>query len=106
MPLAPEKLRILTFPQRINGAELDVHVLLLPTQRLLLLQDSFSSQLNPGTFVSLPRYIKATLSLEAKTIRGLSTYPFSNAAVLAGEGATADTFATAAAFPGNLPGLY
>jgi len=35
MPLAPEKLRILTFPQRIEGDLLSVNALLVPTQRLL-----------------------------------------------------------------------
>ena len=49
MPLAPEKLRILTFPQRIEGDQLDVNALLLPTQRLLNVTAPFPSQLNPGT---------------------------------------------------------
>lgn len=106
MALAPEKLRIFAFPQRINGNLLDVNVLLLPTQRLLNAQIAFNSQRNPGSTVQLPRFINASLSLEAKTISGLSSYPFSNAAVLAGEGVTADTIATTAAFPLNLPALY
>ena len=59
MPLSIEKLRILTFPQRIAGRTLDLHVLLLPTQRLLNVLDPFPSQLNPGTTVELPRFIKA-----------------------------------------------
>ena len=48
MPLSTEKLRILTFPQRIAGRALDLHVLLLPTQRLLNVLDPFPSVLNPG----------------------------------------------------------
>src|SRR5215216_6532154 len=96
--LAPEKLRILAFPQRIAGDQLDVNVLLLPTQRTLNNQESFESQLNPGTFVSLPRFINADLSLDAKVIKGLSTYPFSSE--------PAETIASGAAFPPNLPALY
>jgi hypothetical protein len=106
MPLAPEKLRIFAFPQRINGDQLEVNILLLPTQGLLNAQDPFSSQLSPGDTVQLPRFINADLSLEAKLIRGLSSYPFSSAAVLAAEGVTAETLATDAAFPPNLPALY
>ena len=59
MPLSIEKLRILTFPQRIAGSALDLHVLLLPTQRLLNVLDAFPSQLNPGTTVELPKFISA-----------------------------------------------
>lgn len=106
MALAPEKLRIFAFPQRINGDQLEVNVLLLPTQRLLNAQIAFNSQLNPGNTVDLPRFINANLSLEAKTISGLSSYPFSDPTVLAGEGVTPDTIATNAAFPLNLPALY
>ena len=63
MPLSTEKLRVLTFPQRINGRALDLHVLLLPTQRLLNVLDPFPSVLNPGNSVELPKFIKANLSL-------------------------------------------
>src|SRR5216683_4268112 len=106
MPLSIEKLRILTFPQRINGDQLDVNALLLPTQRLLNVPASFPSQLNPGATVPLPKFIAADLKLEVKAIKGLSTYPFSNAAVLAAEGATVDTLPTTVKFPANLPALY
>jgi hypothetical protein len=106
MTLSIEKLRILTFPQRINGDQLDVNALLLPTQRLLNLPASFPSQLNPGTNVQLPKFIAADLKLELKAIRGLSTYPFSNAGVLAAEGATVETLPITAKFPANLPALY
>lgn len=106
MPLAPEKLRIFAFPQRIDGDLLDVNVLLLPTQRLLNVQDDFSSQLDPGTTVRLPSFIKANLSLQATIIRGLSSYPFSDTPSLTAEGVVADTFPTDATFPLNLPALY
>jgi hypothetical protein len=106
MPLAPEKLRLLTFPQRIDGDRLDLRILLLPTQRLLYAQDLFPSQLNPGATVSLPRFIKADLALSITTINGLSAYPFSNPAVLASEGATADTVMAGLTFPDGLPALY
>ena len=62
MPLSIEKLRVLTFPQRIAGRALDLHVLLLPTQRLLNALDPFPSQLNPGTTVELPKFIDADLA--------------------------------------------
>ena len=106
MPLSVEKLRILTFPQRIAGRTLDLHVLLLPTQRLLNVLDPFPSQLNPGTTVELPRFIQADLQLVVDAISGLGSYPFSNAAVLAADGATLQTLPTGAAFPPNLPALY
>jgi hypothetical protein len=106
MALSIEKLRILCFPQSITDDQLDLNVLLLPTQGLLNVQVSFNSQLNPGNTVQLPRFINANLQLEAKTIKGLSTYPFSDDTLLAGEGATVDTFPTTASFPGNLPALY
>jgi hypothetical protein len=86
MPLSVEKLRILTFPQRIVGRTLDLHVLLLPTQRLLNVLAPFPSQLNPGTTVELPRFIQADLQLVVDAIGGLGSYPFSNAAVLAADG--------------------
>ena len=104
--LAPQKLRILAFPQRIAGDQLEVNVLLLPTQRLLNFEQAFPSQLNPGNNVDLPDFIDATLRLEAKVIRGLSTYPFSDPTVLSNEGVTVQPLPTSAAFPGNLPTLY
>ena len=105
-PLANERLRVLTFPQRIDGDQLEVNALLLPTQRLLYVQAPFPSKLNPGSTASLPKFITADLRLALTAIKGLSTYPFSDPGVLAAEGASADTLATAAAFPANLPALY
>ena len=86
MPLAPEKLRILTFPQRIEGDQLSVNALLMPTQRLLNVTAPFPSQLNPGTNVQLPNFIAVTPKLELRALKGLSSYPFSDGAVLAAEG--------------------
>ncbi len=106
MALSIEKLRILCFPQRIDGDQLELNALLMPTQRLLNVQTSFNSQLNPGHTVQLPSFISAHLGLEVKAVRGLSTYPFSDPAVLAGEGATVDTFASGLGFPADLPALY
>src|SRR5947208_1216174 len=106
MALATEKLRILTFPQHIEGNQLDLNVLLLPTQALLNEESSFDSQLNPGTTVQLPKFILADLKLQVITIKGLSSYPFSSAAVLNAEGASSDPFPTGVSFPANLPALY
>jgi len=79
MPLAPEKLRILTFPQRIEGDLLSVNALLVPTQRLLNVTAPFPSQLNPGTNIQLPNFIGVTPKLELRAVKGLSSYPFSTA---------------------------
>ena len=106
MALAKEKLRILTFPQHISGDKLNLNVLLLPTQGLLNLEATFPSQLNPGSTVQLPKFISADLKLELKAIKGLSSYPFSDAAALTDEGATVETQPTGVTFPGNLPALY
>jgi hypothetical protein len=106
MPLSVEKLRILTFPQRIAGRTLDLRVLLLPTQRLLNVLQPFPSQLDPGTTVELPKFIQASLRLVVDAISGLGSYPFSNPAVLAADGATLQTLATGAALPPNLAALY
>ena len=106
MPLAPEKLRILTFPQRIAGDQLEINALLLPTQNLLNTLAPFPSQLNPGTTVQLPNFIAANLKLELKALKGLSTYPFSDPSVLTAEGVTVETLGTPAAFPSELPALY
>ena len=105
MPLSTEKLRVLTFPQRIAGRALDLHVLLLPTQRLLNVLDPFPSVLNPGNTVELPKFIKANLTLSVDAISGLGSYPFSNPANLT-DGATLQTLPTDVAFPANLPALY
>ena len=106
MALSIEKLRVLTFPQRIAGRTLDLRVLLLPTQRLLNVLDGFPSQLNPGATVDLPRFIGADLHLAVDAVSGLGSYPFSNPALLAADGATLQTLPTGAAFPANLPALY
>lgn len=106
MALSVEKLRILTFPQRIAGRALDLNVLLLPTQRLLNELAPFPSVLKPGTTIELPKFISANLGLEVQAIKGLSAYPFSDPAVLAADGASLEPFATAAAFPTNFPTLY
>ena len=103
--LNPQKLRILTFPQRIAGNQLEVNALLIPTQRLLQQLTPFPSQLNEGATVELPKFITANLQMKITTIRGLSSYPFSDETKLDG-GATADTFPTDIAFPANLPLLY
>ncbi len=106
MTLAQEKLRILTFPQRIMGDQLELRLLLLPTQRLLYMQDLFESRLKPGTQVALPRFIGADLGLSITTISGLASYPFSNPVELAKDGANADTQDAGLAFPPELPALY
>lgn len=106
MPLAKQKLRILTFPQRIAGRNLELNVLVLPTQRLLNDLITFESQLNPGSDIQLPKFINADLQLQIKTIRGLSSYPFSEEFVLDNEGVKADTFPTDIAFPANMQRLY
>lgn len=106
MALLPEKLRILTFPQRISGDQLELNVLLLPTQGLLNLQTPFPSQLNGGGSIDLPRFISADLQLEVTTLRGLSSYPFSNPVILGSEGVTANTQTTTLTFPANLPLIY
>jgi len=105
MPLSTEKLRVLTFPQRIDGRALDLHVLLLPTQRLLNVLDPFPSVLNPGNSVHLPKFINANLDLSVDAISGLGSYPFSNPANLT-DGATLQTLPTGAGFPPSLPALY
>ncbi|MDQ3473963.1 MAG: hypothetical protein M3447_09525, partial [Acidobacteriota bacterium] len=106
MPLAKQKLRILTFPQRIAGRNLELNVLVLPTQRLLNDPIPFESQLNPGSDIELPKFISADLQLQVKTIRGLSTYPFSDDKTLEEEGTKADAFPTDIAFPQNMQRLY
>ena len=76
--LNPQKLRILTFPQRIAGNQLEVNALLIPTQKLLQQVTVFPSQLNEGATVELPSFITADLQMKITTIRGLSSYPFSD----------------------------
>ncbi len=105
MALLPQKLRILTFPQRISGNQLELRVLVLPTQQLLNITSPFESTINPGTVVDLPAFIKARLQLEIKTIKGLSGYPFSDPTFL-DDGVSVDNFATTLAFPENIAALY
>src|ERR1700680_256913 len=106
MPLAPEKLRILTFPQRIEGDLLSVNALLMPTQRLLNVTAPFPSQLNPGTNIQLPNFIAVTPKLELRAVKGLSSYPFSDGTVLAAEGVAVQAVPAALAVPPSLPVLY
>src|SRR4051794_2275915 len=106
MPLAPEKLRILTFPQRIEGDQLSVNALLLPTQRLLNLTAPFPSQLNPGTNIQLPNFVGVTPNLEPGAVKGLSSYPFSDGTVLATEGVTVQAVPAPLSVPPSLPVLY
>ena len=104
--LSVEKLRILTFPQRINRRALEFRVLLLPTQGLLNKLADFPSQANPGTTIKLPKFIGGSLSLELDAIKGVATYPFSDTTLLAADSASLETLPTGAAFPANLPALY
>ena len=106
MPLAPQKLRILTFPQRIEGDQLKINALLLPTQKLLNDTSIFPSQITPGTTVELPNFITSAFTLELRTLKGLGTYPFSDLPSLSSQGVTVETLATGAAFPPDLPALY
>jgi hypothetical protein len=106
MQLAPEKLRILTFPQRIEGDLLSVNALLMPTQRMLNATAPFPSQLNPGTNIQLPNFIAVTPKLELRAVKGLSSYPFSDGTVLAAEGVTVQAVPAPLAVPPSLPVLY
>ena len=72
MVQAVEKLRILTFPQRIDGRALNLNVLLLPTQALLNVLASFPSVANPAVAVRLPKFISASLGLDVQAMRGLA----------------------------------
>lgn len=106
MALNPEKLRILTFPQRIAGKQFEVNLLLLPTQRSLNQLLPFNSQLHPGNMVDLPKFISAIPKFQLRTIKGLSSYPYSDELVLNNEGSSSDTFSTTLTFPNNLPLWY
>jgi hypothetical protein len=106
MPLLPEKLRILTFPQRITGRELDLNVLILPTQLFLNDLKPFDSLSSPGTQVNLPAFIGGNPRLQVNVIKGLSSYPFSDSNILADEGVTVEPFSTTIAFPANIVALY
>src|SRR5437660_250022 len=106
MPLSPEKLRILTFPQRIEGDQLSVNLLLMPMQRLLNATAPFPSQLNPGTSVPLPNFIAVTPKVELRAVKGLSSYPFSDPAVLTAEGVTAQAVPATLVLPAALPAIY
>jgi hypothetical protein len=104
--LAAEKLRILTFPQRIAGRHLEIRVLLLPTERLLSHLVDVPSQADPGTTVPLPAFLTGSLGLEMDAIQGLASYPFSDPALLAADGITVQSLPTDAAFPAHLLELY
>jgi hypothetical protein len=104
--LAVEKLRILTFPQRIDDRSLEVRVLLLPTERLLQEQADFPSAANPGTTVALPKFIGGSLTLELDAVQGLASYPFSDVTLLDVDNPHIETMGTGAAFPANLPAVY
>lgn len=106
MALTPQRLRILTFPQRIAGNQLELNALVLPTQALLNQLVPFNSLLNPGDIVSLPKFIGADLKLQIKAIQGLSTYPYAKESELNSEGTKSETFPTNLAFPANLQLLY
>src|SRR5215467_6460690 len=105
MPPSPN-LRIFCFPQRIAGRRLDVHVLLIPTQGLLNQFAPVASNLNPGTTVTLPKFIQENVTLEAVTIKGLSSYPLSDGPTLAAEGVTVDHAPSDIAFPANVQSIY
>jgi hypothetical protein len=102
----PKNLRILCFPQHIGGSRLDVNVLLIPTQGLLNDFGPVASNLNPGTSVNLPKFIQGNIKLEAVTIKGLSSYPFSDAPTLTAEGVTVDHSSSDIAFPVNIQSIY
>jgi hypothetical protein len=102
--LSDEKLRILTFPQSIAGNVLDLRILLIPTQRLLYVQDDFPSQARPGTLISLPKFINARPTFNITTIRGLVGYPYEDLSTF--KDTAADTQAAGIGFPAGLPALY
>jgi hypothetical protein len=105
--MAPTKpsLRILTFPQRINGNKLDLNVLVIPTQSLLI-PVAVSSKLNPGTTVKLPAFINGDIKLQVQAIKGLSSYPFSDLSALTGEGVTVEPYDPGITFPANIQEMY
>ena len=85
---------------------LDVRVLLIPTQGLLNEFVPVASILNQGTSVTLPKFIQENVTLEAVTIKGLSSYPFSDGPTLAAEGVSVDHSASDIAFPANIQSIY
>lgn len=74
--MAPEKLRILTFPQRIEGNQLEVNVLVLPTTPSLSVTIPFPQMDNPAATIQLPQFINAQPDLRLNLIGGLENYPF------------------------------
>ena len=100
---SPQKLRILTFPQHIAGKELEVNLLLLPTQRSLNHLITVNSQLHPGNTVNLPKFISAKPKFQLRAIKGLSSYPYTDELTLNNEGSSSKPFPTSLAFPNNQP---
>ncbi|HYV93871.1 MAG TPA: hypothetical protein VE978_18990 [Chitinophagales bacterium] len=98
MALSNERLRILTFPQRVRGNTLDVNVLVLPTQGLLNFTTGFPSVLNQGTTVMLPEFINVKPDLKANLVKGLNEYPFTTIPT--------DNPVFNIVYPENLPQLY
>lgn len=96
--MALEKLRILTFPQRINGDQLEVNALVLPTQSLLSKTIGFPDIDNPANFIQLPQFINAKPDLRINLISGLANYPFTSV--------PADTAPLVINFPANLSNKY
>ncbi|MEO7767044.1 MAG: hypothetical protein ABIS01_06440, partial [Ferruginibacter sp.] len=96
--MAPEKLRILTFPQRIEGNELEVNVLVLPTTASLNITVPFPSMDNPANTIQLPQFINARPDLGVNLIAGLANYPFTSVAT--------DKPSFNINFPANLPNKY
>ncbi|MEO8108984.1 MAG: hypothetical protein ABI594_03080 [Ginsengibacter sp.] len=96
--MAPEKLRILTFPQRIDGNQLEVNVLVLPTTPSLSVTIPFPQMDNPAATIQLPQFINAQPDLRLNLISGLENYPFKSV--------TTDKPPFDINFPGNLPNKY
>lgn len=96
--MAPEKLRILTFPQRIDGTSFEVNVLVLPTTACLNNTVAFPQATNPAATIQLPQFINAQPDLRLNLISGLENYPFKTVAT--------ETPPFDILFPANLPAKY
>lgn len=96
--MAPEKLRLLTFPQRIDGTSLEVNVLVLPTTACLNNTAPFPQTDNPAATIQLPQFINAQPDLRLNLIAGLENYPFKSVPT--------DTPPFDIDFPANLPNKY
>ncbi len=92
------KLRILTFPQRIEGTQLEVNVLVLPTTSSLNITIPFPSMDNPANTIQLPQFINAKPDLRLNLIAGVANYPFTTVAT--------DKPHVDINFPANLPNKY